>query len=343
MKLKLDEGPGIRIPQAPKTPVRVNKKSPALNGSAQLKLSLRKATPSAATRRARADVERTRKSSIAIDNPSRAPSASSRISRTASISDITRPRTASSASNLALGSQKQSAKNLFSRPESSASSAPKKFLEVPRTLPEEASSSSTSFDFPEIHLKEPVTPPPMLKKKNDFATLGLGTPLANRKPSLESKGSVHQNGKGKGKVVEFREDEVEDESSSESSDVGEARREIERERSLSVQISPMRPPQGVRASASWVPSPLRQPVSPSPGPSGSAQDFLRGIVRDAMFEYQQETRSELTGLHLDLMRVGRGWKKEMREMMDEYMGELVELRNENKTLREENERLRRGY
>jgi protein NEDD1 len=38
--------------------------------------------------------------------------------------------------------------------------------------------------------------------------------------------------------------------------------------------------------------------------------------------------------------MGRNWKKELRELMDDYVGDL---REENKRLREENEHLRRGY
>jgi protein NEDD1 len=51
----------------------------------------------------------------------------------------------------------------------------------------------------------------------------------------------------------------------------------------------------------------------------------------------------MVGLHLDLVRMGGAWRKEMRGAMQEYVGDLKELREENRTLREENERLRRGY
>lgn len=40
----------------------------------------------------------------------------------------------------------------------------------------------------------------------------------------------------------------------------------------------------------------------------SAPDLLRAVVRDVMYEFQQETREELIGLHLDLVKAGRGWK-----------------------------------
>jgi len=43
------------------------------------------------------------------------------------------------------------------------------------------------------------------------------------------------------------------------------------------------------------------------------------------------------------VRMGQGWRREMRTAMQEYAGDLKELREENRKLREENERLRRGY
>jgi protein NEDD1 len=104
-----------------------------------------------------------------------------------------------------------------------------------------------------------------------------------------------------------------------------------------MQISPRRP---VGLATSSVPSPLR-PLAGSA--SGSAQDLLRSLVRDVMFEHHQETKAELMGLHLDLIRAGRSWKQELREVMDEYMSDLRELREENVRLRKENEMLRRGY
>jgi hypothetical protein len=39
-----------------------------------------------------------------------------------------------------------------------------------------------------------------------------------------------------------------------------------------------------------------------------AQDLLRNIVSDVMFEFRQETKEDVRGLHLDLLRASRGWK-----------------------------------
>jgi protein NEDD1 len=44
-------------------------------------------------------------------------------------------------------------------------------------------------------------------------------------------------------------------------------------------------------------------------------------------------------LHLDLVRMGRGWPQELRISMNEYVGELKELHAK---LKEENTRLRGG-
>jgi len=142
--------------------------------------------------------------------------------------------------------------------------------------------------------------------------------------------------KGKGKTVGFQ-DELAD-SDQESDDGGRAK---ERERDPSMQISPRRPAPGVSASGSidsWAASPA---VGPSPGGS-SAHELLKTIVQDVMYDFQRESKAEMMGLHLDLLRTGRGWKAELRTLMDEYVGDLRDLRDENQRLRLENERLRRG-
>lgn len=121
-----------------------------------------------------------------------------------------------------------------------------------------------------------------------------------------------------------------------------------------MQVSPARPSLSARSRASattWaaVPSPLRRGLSSPAPPAGSssssarAQNMLHSIMRDVMYEYQEDARTEMMGMHLDMIRMGRDWKKEMREAMDVYSKDIKELREENRLLREENERLRRGY
>ncbi|KAJ3983588.1 hypothetical protein F5890DRAFT_170603 [Lentinula detonsa] len=164
--------------------------------------------------------------------------------------------------------------------------------------------------------------------------------------------------KGKARTVLFQDGE--DDSDSEQNEhksgshcESKSEKENKREESLSWQISPRRPGSvGPSASSSmpWKTSPVRHShlhrqypnIPGSPGGS-SPQDLLRNIVRDVMHDFHQESRAEVMGLHLDLVKMGRGWKKELREMMGEYSGELKQLREENRRLREENERLRRGY
>lgn len=127
--------------------------------------------------------------------------------------------------------------------------------------------------------------------------------------------------------------------------------------SMELQVSPRRP----SANTSVQLTPLRgvgirptpaqnaySPYGPMPFPSTpssaqKAQDFMRSLVSSAMYDFQQETRAELMGMHLDMLRMGREWKKELREVLAEVYGdEMKELREENKKLREENERLRVG-
>jgi protein NEDD1 len=172
-----------------------------------------------------------------------------------------------------------------------------------------------------------MTPIPIGKK----TALAFRTPEENR--WMEA-GKGH--GKGKGKTVVFKDGNDENVAEDEHE---EEENQRARERSLSMQISPRRPSSAGPGSSSnsWAPSPLRG--SPGAG-SSSAHELLRTIVQDVMFDFQQEQRKEMVGLHLDLVRMGRGWKQELREL---WTSDLKELRDENKRLRDENELLRRGY
>jgi protein NEDD1 len=112
-------------------------------------------------------------------------------------------------------------------------------------------------------------------------------------------------------------------------------KDTRRLRTLSVQMTPRK--------AAWAMSPLRNSIAEgSPGVNGVA-GLLHALISDAMIDFRQETRAEMVGLHLDLVRMGGGWRREMRAAMQEYVGDLKELREENRKLREENELLRRGY
>jgi protein NEDD1 len=188
------------------------------------------------------------------------------------------------------------------------------------------------------------TAPPFPIKKQDqprkkgLSVLGLGTPEVERWIS----GRVLE----KGAAIKFpidggEEDEVEGTGKLggiqiEEEPVGQGSgNEAPRLRTLSMQITP-------RKSA-WAASPLRHSIAEgSPGLQG-VTGLLHALITDAMLDFRQETRSEIVGLHLDLVRMGQGWRREMRTAMQEYVGDLKDLSEENRKLREENERLRRVY
>ena len=182
--------------------------------------------------------------------------------------------------------------------------------------------------------------------------LGLGTPeverwirAGNGEEMQVQKLEKNKHQKGKGRTVGFKDedDQLDDEELS------------ERERKLSLQISPRRPASSESASTtdSWAAlvanSPALAAASPDMSQSvpatgtTSAHDLLKTIIRDVMFDFQQETKAEMMGLHLDLLRMGRNWKGELRILMDEYVGDLKDLREENERLRRENEKLRRAW
>jgi protein NEDD1 len=194
-------------------------------------------------------------------------------------------------------------------------------------------SRTPSPDLPAID-RDVDTPVPKEKKvaaagtRMGIGVLGLGTPEVERWLEAGMGRDVGEGTEREGRKVGFKDtSDGEGQGENEASDNEEER---ERERSMSLQISPRR--SGPASS------------DPTPAPA-SAHDLLRTIVRDVMYDMQSETRAGLTGLHLDLLRMGRGWRKEVRGVMEECGygagGELERLREENRRLREENERLKR--
>jgi len=206
---------------------------------------------------------------------------------------------------------------------------------------------------------EPLTPEfkGQGNKKSTMKLLGLGTPEVERwinagKGEEPKVGKSQDDAKGKPKTVYFKDEMNQDGDSEEVEEL------IERARKLSLQISPRRPVPSTSGSTvdPWanlaVNSPAHSAIShpantsaasSSPAVTSTAHDLLKTIVHDVMFDFQRETKAEMMGLHLDLLRMGRSWKAELRCLMDEYVGDLREMRDENERLRKENERLRRGW
>lgn len=204
---------------------------------------------------------------------------------------------------------------------------------------------------------EPVTPISLGKNaakapaasaiSTGIGILGLASPEVAKWANGEN-----WKGKGKGKLVDVKKTRFAQHADTEESHEGnvelededgpeiliDEQRDGEGEQDLSLQVSPRRP----TARPTWLQSPHRSSAA-SLNMNAAAQDFLRSIVHDVMYDFQRETKAEMMGLHLDLVRMGRGWKQELREIMEEWSGEIQELKAENKWLREENERLRRGY
>jgi protein NEDD1 len=191
-----------------------------------------------------------------------------------------------------------------------------------------------------------------------MAALGLGTPEVTDWVKACKGKNRDTNGTGRVRSVGFKENnelrERTDEETGTSESETEEDEERERERNLSMQVTPRRLSASQAQShggpkPSWSASPLFRPshhpahVSGTPTGGGNAHELLRSIMKDVMYEFQMENKAELMGLHLDLVKMGRGWKQELKTLMEEYVGDLNDLREENKRLREENVKLRRGY
>jgi len=209
-------------------------------------------------------------------------------------------------------------------------------------MPSSTLSTSTRILSPEPTVSIPLrdtTPPFPVKqdktRKKGLSMLGLATPEVER--WIASKDEGKNKGRDKG-PIDFPadssdEDDVEDLDKS-GQEKGKGK-DVPRLRPLSVQMTPRK--------AAWAMSPFRHSIAEgSPGGNG-VSSLLHALISDAMLDFRQETRAEMVGLHLDLVRMGRAWRKEMRGAMQEHAGDLQELREENRKLREENERLRRAY
>ncbi|KAK0439556.1 WD40-repeat-containing domain protein [Armillaria borealis] len=302
------------------SPVKVTKTSPISSSKVAGVLS-----------RARTASSTSLKASTALPPPSTSPKENEPPRLTQTISSTSRTRRLSNTESISTASaQSRPARTLssISRTGSDSLSArssrvPKtscRFLRITQSISDPArAASACSSHLPDIR-DDPVTP---LPAKKGMAVLGLGTPEVERWIQAgEVKELPAKDRKGKGRSVGFM----------------DLKEEERKETSMEIQISPRRatPMQ----PASWAPSPLKPN---SPGSSTSAHDFLRSIVGDVMFDYQKETKAQITGLHLEMVRMRRGWRQELGDIMEQYVGDLKDLREENQRLREENDRLRRGY
>lgn len=184
----------------------------------------------------------------------------------------------------------------------------------------------------------------MAKQRAGLGVLGLGTPEVERWIEAGKGKGREDEVRGNGRRVEFKGLDVDEEDKVNDSSEDEDAYGKGNQHNLSMQLSPRRAP--LPWAQAPMPSPLRtlaSGVSNSPSSSSAAHNLLRTIMADVMYDYQRETKAEMMGIHLDLVRLGRGIKKELREVAEGGIGELERLREENRMLREENERLRRGY
>ncbi len=234
-------------------------------------------------------------------------------------------------------------------------------------------SQTPSPDLPDMEDDGgPVTPIPAYKAKAKAraqAALGVGTPELDQwfkagqgrgdaAPAKDGKrvGFAGDNASDDGEAAEIAHTQSSDEAEERDARGGPTRAHeganldarLPRAE-LAMQVSPLRsfagaPPASSRGGR-WapVPSPLRNPAAPASPQARAAQDMLQALLQDALHDFRQETKAEIVGLHLDLIRMGAGWRGEMREAMGEFAGEMRELREENRRLREENDMLRRGY
>lgn len=224
-------------------------------------------------------------------------------------------------------------------------------------------SQTPSPDLPDIDDAGPVTPIPAYKMKGKeraapaAGVLGLGTPEVDEWVKAGEGNDMRKEGRRVGFASQSDDEAEEDDDDGARSRASESEDDADYQQAapsarpppeLAMQVSPRRSfpgPTHPGANATrWapVPSPLRNPAPASPQ-ARAAQDMLQALLRDALHDFRAETKQEITGLHLDLIRMGGSWRREMQEAVGGLGEELRALREENQRLREENERLRRGY
>jgi hypothetical protein len=115
-----------------------------------------------------------------------------------------------------------------------------------------------------------------------------------------------------------------------------------------LQISPQRP----RPTVQFFASPnLKGDTEPGPAPNFSSstahwqQDSLlrslaREIAREVRLELETPLRADVQGVRLDIVRLGRALRAEMRAGLAALAEEVRALREENEALRAENARLK---
>ncbi|KAH9901516.1 WD40-repeat-containing domain protein [Cubamyces lactineus] len=240
-------------------------------------------------------------------------------------------------------------------------------------------SQTPSPELPDVNDVGPVTPIPAYKMKGKERGRVLGTPEIDKWVEAGEAKDGPREGRHVGFAADSDYDDDEenpmagearrsrspasDSEEDEDRDAGRQggydRRPPRAQPELAMQISPRRSFPGgpsTNPSTRWapVPSPLRNPASTSanghghgpvpPSPQArAAQDMLQALLRDALHDFRAETKQEIVGLHLDLIRMGTSWRREMQDALGGIGEELRALREENARLREENERLRRGY
>ena len=74
--------------------------------------------------------------------------------------------------------------------------------------------------------------------------------------------------------------------------------------------------------------------------SEMARELLRAMIHDAVAEFRAEAREEFLGLHLDMVKMGRAWKMELKELMNEHVGNLDKALKENDELARQNNELK---
>ncbi|KIJ44383.1 hypothetical protein M422DRAFT_252391 [Sphaerobolus stellatus SS14] len=280
---------------------------------------------------------------------------SSKTTTKTTISKVTSPKSRKSSSPISPTRQPASATSTQQVPSSHLAEGSRKKSVPSTTVPHRNESRNTTpalslSRLPTPDLPSMDNPTPLWPRKPAQARPGISTPDLDRWfEAGQTKESRVKDGGAKRVGFAALDDAQEPNTpntaasqSTESHNISERENKdsVEEGSSMtpSISISPMRRSQVYPDSLQISP---RRPTSAADSiPTSGVEVWMRTLMSDMVYDYRHEMKEDIKGLHLDLLRLGRNWKNELRLLMDEYVGDLRELREENTRLRKENERLR---
>ena len=83
-------------------------------------------------------------------------------------------------------------------------------------------------------------------------------------------------------------------------------------------------------------------LSPNPEVSSFQRDLMQNIINESLDDFKNEMHFKIQNLQVEMLKLFHYQKEEMKDLLISFKS-VSELQEENKRLREENERLKKMY